>query len=123
MPRNRRTPADAPEARRYDKPTSPPATIGRHALVGQPRAGRQLAGLPEHVDRNPAARVPIAADAQPARLEQRREPPADTDRAILVEGAVVAEARQIELERFGFEQPGFRRVIDDEVREIRLAGD
>ena len=42
--------------------------IGRHALVGQPQALRRRAGLPEHVDRDAAARIPVAADAQPARL-------------------------------------------------------
>ena len=47
--------------------------IGRDALVGHPDALRQLAGLPEHVDRHAAARIPIAADAQPARLQQRHQ--------------------------------------------------
>ena len=45
--------------------------IRRDALVGHPDALRQLARLPEHVDRNAAARIPVAADAQPLRLEQR----------------------------------------------------
>src|SRR6266849_6412523 len=102
---------------------SPPRSVGRHALVGQPHAGRRLSGLPEHVDRNAAARIPIAADAKPARLEQSREPFADADRAVLVKGAVIAEARQIEFQRFRFEQPGLRRVIDDQQCKIRLAGD
>ena len=43
------------------------AAIGRDALVGQPQALGRRAGLPEHVDRHAAARIPVAADAQPAR--------------------------------------------------------
>src|SRR6266516_7501177 len=58
--------------------------VGRHALIGQPHARRQLPGLPEYVDRNAAARIPIAADPQPARLQQGGDPLADADRAILV---------------------------------------
>jgi len=42
---------------------SPPAAIGRDALVGHPHALGQFAGLPEHVDRDAAARIPVAADA------------------------------------------------------------
>ncbi len=43
---------------------SAPAAIGRGALVGHPHALGQLAGLPEHVDRDTAARIPVTADAQ-----------------------------------------------------------
>ena len=46
--------------------------IGRDALVGHPHILGQLAGLPEHIDRHAAARIPVAADAQPLRLKQRR---------------------------------------------------
>ena len=45
------------------------------------------------------------------------------DRAFLVEGAVIAEAVQIKLERFRFHQPSPRHVVDDQSGEIRLAGD
>src|SRR5689334_12391980 len=76
-----------------------PAAIGGDALLGHPDALRQLPGLPEHVDRDAAARIPIAADAQPLRLEQACDPLADADGAVLVECAPVAEARQIELQR------------------------
>src|SRR5882724_3069658 len=41
----------------------PAPTIGRDALVGHPHPLRQPAGLPEHVDRDAAARIPVAADA------------------------------------------------------------
>src|ERR671920_1984847 len=78
------------------------AAVGRDALVGEPDAVRRLAGLPEYVDWDAAARVPIAADAQVARRKQRDEALADCDRAVLVERAVAAEARQVELQRFRF---------------------
>src|SRR6201998_4227490 len=84
---------------------SAPSAIGRDALVGDPHPLWQLAGLPEHVDRNAAARLPVAADAQPFRFYFRRYPLADRDRAILVKRAVIAEARDIEFQRFRFQQP------------------
>ena len=62
-----------------------PRPIRRDALIRHPNALRQLAGLPEHVDRHAAARIEVAADAQPFRLEQLHEPLADRDRAVLVE--------------------------------------
>jgi hypothetical protein len=40
-----------------------------------------------------------------------------------VEDADVAEAAEIKLERFRFEKPFFRHVVDHEVGEVRLAGD
>ena len=39
-----------------------------------------------------------------------------------MEGAVVAEARQIELERLALHDPAARHVVDHEMREIRLSG-
>ena len=51
-----------------------PSPIGRHALVGQPRALWHFTCLPEHVDRHAAARIPVAADAQEMRFQQVREP-------------------------------------------------
>ena len=47
---------------------------------------------------------------------------ADRNRAVLVECAVVAERRQVELQRLGLDQPLLRYVIDDEVRKIGLPG-
>src|SRR5829696_2028812 len=102
---------------------SPPPAVGRDALVGDPHALGQFAGLPEHVDRDTATRIPVAADAKPFRLDLGGNPLADHDRAILVEGAVIAKAGDIEFQRFGFQQPLARRVVDHEMREIRLASD
>src|SRR5262249_21133954 len=45
------------------------------------------------------------------------------DRAVLVEGADVAKAAEIEFQRFGFEKPFCRHVVDHEVGEVGLAGD
>src|SRR5207237_562847 len=42
-----------------------PAAIGRDALLRHPHALRLAPGLPEHVDGNAAARIPVAADAEP----------------------------------------------------------
>src|SRR6202021_2883314 len=70
---------------------SSPAAIGRNALVRNPHPLRQLSGLPEHIDRNAAARVPVTADPQEFRVDLGCDPLADGDRAILVEGAVIAE--------------------------------
>jgi hypothetical protein len=69
----------------------PASAVGGDALVRQPNVFRQRTGLPEHVDRYPAARVPIAADAQVGGLENGPYPFADCDCAILVKAAVVAK--------------------------------
>src|ERR1700688_3280947 len=78
-------------------PASSPSAIGRDALVGNPHVVRQFAGLPEHVDRDAAARIPVAADAQPFWLDFTRDPLADHHRAVLMEGAVIAKARDKKL--------------------------
>jgi hypothetical protein len=57
------------------------------------------------------------------RLEKASQPLADRHRAILVEGAVVAEGGEVELERLRLHQPGVGHVVDDEMREVGLAGD
>src|SRR4051812_36974340 len=102
---------------------STPSAIGRDALVGDPHALRKPSGLPEHVDRDAAARIPVAADAQPFRPDLGCDPFADHDRAILVERAVIAETRDIELQRFRLQQPAARYVVDHQMSEIRLSGD
>src|SRR5258706_10071400 len=68
---------------------SPAPAIGRDALIGNPHVLRQFAGLPEHVDRNAAARIPVAANAQPFRFDFIGDPLADHHRAVLMEGAVI----------------------------------
>jgi hypothetical protein len=90
-----------------------------HTLVGQPEPGRGLARLPEDVDRHAAARVPIAADAQPLRLHLFDQPLADADRHVLVEAAMVAERAQEELEALGFDDGRGGRIVDDEMAQNR----
>src|SRR5262249_51213825 len=102
---------------------SSPAVVGGDAGVGQPYVRGQLARLPENVDGNPTARIPIAADAQKSRLEQADELLSDGDRAVLVEGADVTEAAEIELERFRFEKPFSWHVVDHQMSEVGLPGD
>ena len=77
--------------------TPAPDRVARPARAARHR--RACAGLPEHIDGHAAARVPVAADAQIVRLEKASEPLADRHRAVLVEGAVVAEGGEVELER------------------------
>src|SRR5690348_1882800 len=72
------------------------ATVRSDALVGQPQAFGRRARLPEYVDRHPAPRVPVAADAQPARLHLAHQPLADADGHILVEAAMVAKRAEEE---------------------------
>src|ERR1700730_1735170 len=74
-------------------PTSSPSAIGCDALIGNPHVLWQFAGLPEHVDRDAAARIPVAADAQPFRFDFTRDPLADHHRAVLMEGTVITKAR------------------------------
>ena len=93
------------EIDRLVKTAASRAAIGRDALVGNPHAVGRRAVLPEHVDGNAAARIPIAADPQPGGLDQLDDALADGDRRVLVEGADIAEAREIELERLRLDQP------------------
>src|SRR3984957_4747526 len=80
------------------RPPSAAAAIGSDALIWKPHPFRQPAALPEHVDRHAAAREPVAADSEPARLEQADEVLADAHGAILMEGAVIAEALEVKLQ-------------------------
>ena len=51
---------------------SAPTAIGRHALVGRPEPFGRRAGLEKNVDGHSAARIPIAADAQPGGRKRTR---------------------------------------------------
>jgi hypothetical protein len=57
------------------------------------------------------------------RLEKASQPLADRHRAVLVEGTVVAERGEVELERLRLHEPAVRHVVDDEVGKVGLAGD
>src|SRR5438132_13594427 len=99
-----------------------PAVRG-DARFGQPDAVWQFAGLPEHIDGNAAARVPVAGNAEEFWLDRPDDALADCKRAILVKRGMIAEARQKQFQRFGFDQCFHRAIVDDEMREIGLAGD
>src|SRR3546814_18368752 len=68
---------------------SPAPAISRHILRRNPDLGRRRRRLPEHVDRTPPARIPIAADAETMRLPLRDQPFGDADGTILMEGCMV----------------------------------
>ena len=73
------------------------ASIRRDALIGDPDGFGWFAGLIEHVDGNAAARIPVAADAQPLGVDEISDAPRNGDGAIFVEGSVVAEGTEEKL--------------------------
>src|SRR3990167_3136843 len=95
--------------------------IGRDPLVGNPQPFGGRARLPEYVDRDAAAREPVSPDPQPTRRGDLDDPASDGHRAVLMERAMVAEGAQIELQRLGFDQPVAWRIVDHQMREVRLA--
>src|SRR6185312_6463390 len=97
-----------------------PSTIGRHALIGHPQPVGHRAGLVEDIDRHAAARIPIAADAQPGGCDLPDQPLGDGEGAVLVEIAVIAKSAEEELKRLALDQPLAGDVIDHEMREVGL---
>merc|ERR1712185_789803 len=100
--------------------TPPPVVL--HALIGHPKAVGHGAALPEYVDRNATARVPVAADTQPARRHLVEQALPYADGHILVKTAMIAEASEKQLEAFRFHDGLARRVVDHQMREIGLTG-
>src|SRR5690242_4013207 len=94
------------------------ATVRGDALVGQPQAFGRRARLPEDVNGHSTARVPVAADAKPARLHLTHQPLADADGHILVEAAMIAERAEEQLQALALDDAVGRRVVDDEMREV-----
>ena len=88
-----------------------------------PTARRGRGRLPEDVDRDAAARIPVTADAQPCGLHLVEQALADADGDVLVEAAMVAEAAEVELERLAFDDRLAGGIVDHEVGEVGLAGD
>src|SRR3546814_9364802 len=95
--------------------------IGRYALVGNPYAFGDRPRLMEHVDREAAARIPVAADAEPDRRHLRHEPFRDADRAVLVKGGLVPEGAEIKLQRLAFPEAAVGEVVDTVMREVGLS--
>src|SRR5207248_10971603 len=98
------------------------SAVRRDARIGKPQPGGRLAGLVKYVDRDAAARVPIAADPQPYRGQALDQLARDRQGAVLVKGAVVAKRAEIELQRLALEDHRLGHIIDDEVGEVRLTG-
>src|SRR3546814_11679516 len=71
---------------------SPAPAISRHILRRNPDIGRRRRRLPEHVYRNPPARIPIAADAEPMRLLLRDQPFGVALGTIRIHGGLVTGA-------------------------------
>lgn len=80
------------------------AAIGGNAWIGQPQMSRELAGLPEHVDRYAAARIPKAGNSQEFWSDCGNNSLADIDRASFVEISVGAKTEKKELQGLRFEQ-------------------
>src|SRR5690606_37660645 len=59
------------------RPALAAPAIGRNALLRQPQALRRRIALPEDVDRDAAAGIRVAADAQPPRAHFAGQPLAD----------------------------------------------
>src|SRR6185503_15908293 len=88
---------------------APPVRL--HALLRDPESLRRRPRLPEHVNRHSAARVPIAADPQPLRLHLGGEALADPDRHILMEGTVISERAEEQLQALALDDGVARRII------------
>src|SRR3546814_7075479 len=74
----------------------------------------------EHVDRDAAARIPVAADAEPDRRHLRHEPFRDADRAVLVKGGLVPEGAEIKLQRLAFHEAAVGEVVRSEEHTSEL---
>src|SRR5436190_23404581 len=96
------------------------ATIWLYALVGQPQARRRGTALPEDVDGHAAARIPIAADAQPPRLHLLCQALADADGDVLVETLMVAVGAEEQLQTLRFDDCLARRIVDHQMCEVGL---
>lgn len=92
--------------------------ILRHLLIFRTR----LAVVAVRIDGNAAARCELAPHLNVFRVHQLDQVIHDDVDAILMEVAVVAEAEQIQLERFAFHHFDIGNVADVNRREIRLAG-
>src|SRR3546814_300627 len=115
-----------PDPTRLDPPFPSTAlfrsALRRDARVGKPQPSGRRPRWPEDVDRDAAARIPVTADTQPAGPHLVEQAAADADGAILVKARMVAERAEEELEALRFDDRFAGGVIDDEMREIGLAG-
>lgn len=92
--------------------------ILRHLLIFRP----WLAIIAVRIDGDAAARGEFAPDFDVARVHQFDQIVHNDVHAILVEVAVVAEAEQIQLERFALDHFDIGHIADVNRRKVRLAG-
>lgn len=83
----------------------------------------RLAVVAVRVDRDAAARSEFAPHLDVFRVHQLDQVVHDHVHAILVKIAVVAEAEQVQLERFALDHFNIRDVADVDRSKIRLSGD
>src|SRR5690606_42073069 len=95
--------------------------LGGDSLIGEPKAFRRQAALPEDIDWNPAARIPITSNSQPSRRGFGEKSLPNPDRHILVKARVVAECAKKKLQALGFDYCLFWRIVDHEMSKIRLS--
>jgi hypothetical protein len=93
-------------------------------LRRNPHAFRRRAGLPEHVDRHAAARMPAAPDTQlsGAEDEEAHQPARDPDCAVSRKALCLRRSETNNLRGVAFIDPSIQGLVDHEMREIRLAG-
>ena len=100
----------------------PPAAIGCDPLIRQPQPLRRNTRLPEHINRNTPSRIPVAADAQPARLHLIAKTLANADGHVFMKTAVIAERTEEQFQALRFHDGLFRSVINHQMRKVWLAG-
>ena len=76
--------------------------------------------LPEYVDRHTAARIPERAMCSHSGLSGAMRSPIMTVQSSW-KAPVIAKVATIELQRIRFQQPLAGRIVDHQMREIRLA--
>src|SRR3546814_1653032 len=91
---------------------SSPAAVARYILRREPWPRRRFTRLPEHVDGNAAARIPIAANSEPERPHFREQPLANANSAILMKARVVTECTKKQLQRFRLNNHLIRGIVD-----------
>jgi len=99
---------------------STPASVGAHALIGNPQSLGGGSRLIKDIDGDPAPGIPVAANPQPVWSDGLFDALGDRHRTLLMERPVVTITPQQQLQRFALHQPLIRRVVDDKVRKIRL---
>lgn len=93
-------------------------TITRHLFILRSRS----AVVAVRINRDAAARGEFAPYFDVFRVHELDQVIHDDVDAILVEVAMVAEAKQIELERLAFDHLDVRNVADVDGRKVRLSG-